>query len=455
MSDEVFSFDVGFQKKILNLVCKDVNFLIKASKYIKKEFFETEILRWVYKVIVDYYEKYQKMTTFEVFQQEIMDLPDDKNKLEYLSVYKDVISADMKEREYIIDKVQEWIRRNALKPRLETAVILYNKGKIDDCVQETLKAADDYKKISFTVPHRSYFFEDVEKRMIKREAKKSEIDNYRFTTGVIELDNIIGGGLTRGEFGVVVGDAKAGKSIFLMNVGAVNIRSFPSANVLHINLEGKNDQIDDRYEARLLQMNYREVTRNNLPDNIRSRYKNFNGKLVISNLNTSWNYTSEDIENEIIDMRADGFTPDIVIVDYGDLLTPRNTSADDKYKGQEECFRDLKTLAIKYNVAMWSASQVHRIDSKIAKPETDNTFYYTRRNLADSYAKVRIADLLITLNVTDEERRNNRLRVYVDAYRDSECGQRLSINTNYSNMQFYVPNNNALTKAGQFYSGQS
>ena len=446
MEEETFSFDVNFQKKLLKLMMDDVNFLVKSNKYIKANYFETEILRWVYKTFVKYYDQYQKICTFDVFKQEIMELPETDNKLEYFSVVKDIINIEVKEKEYIIQKVEEWIKRSRIKPRLENAVTLYNLGKIEHCITETLKANEDYNEVSFASPHRVNFFDEIDYRIVKRNARDANL-NYRFSTGNMDLDMYIGGGVSRGELGVVVGDAKAGKSIFLLNVGAFNIlSSYYAAKVLHINLEGKDSQVEDRYESRLLNIPYREIVRNNLPPNYKKHYEKFKGQLIVSNLITRWDYTVLDIEQEIIDLRASGFEPDIVIVDYGDLLKPRKADSSDKYQGQEEVFRDLKTLANKYNCAVWTASQVHRVSAQVGKPESDPKFIYTRRNLADCYAKVRVADLLFTLNITDDERRAKRMRGYLDAYRDAECGQIISYNTDYEFMKSYVPSNDTYAK---------
>lgn len=445
MEEEVFSFDVNFQKKILRLMIDDPNFLAKSKKYIKETYFETEILRWCYKIFIKYYDTYNKVVTLDVFKQEIMDLPEEHNKLEYFSVVKDIITCKIEEKEYIITKLEEWIKRNLIKPRIESSVILYNQGKIDKCIDETRMAVDEFNKVSFASPHRVSFFEEIDLRITKRN-KRDQDHNYRFTTGNTLLDSFIGGGLSRGELGVVVADAKVGKSIFLLNAGAANVASFAETKVLHINLEGKESQVEDRYDSRLLNVLYKDVITNNFPENYRNYYKNHSNRLIISNLIGGFEYSCLDVEKEIIEVIANGFIPDVLIVDYGDLLRPRNNSSDmNSYKAQEEVYRDLKTLANKYNCAVWTASQVGRAD-KDKNPTTDNKFFYTRKNLADSYTKVRVADLLFTLNMTDEEKRNNRMRGYLDAYRDAECGQIISYSTDYSRMKSFVLSNDVLIK---------
>lgn len=432
---EKFSFDVDFQKEVLKLLIDDVNFLIKSAKYLKKEYFSTDILQWIFEKIVWYYTTYQKTITHIVFMQEIMGLKE--NELEYTALVRSIFSIEVKEKEYIIKKIEEFIKRNITVKGLEKVASLYNSGHFDDSLSKMSECLSDVNRVSFEAPHRSFFFEETNDRISRRNNKLLNV-NYRFTTGILELDSYLNGGLSKGELGVVVADAKVGKSIFLMNVGVSVIRTF-GGKVLHINLEGKDGQTDDRYESRLLLHNYKDIIRNNLPNSMYKEYERFGNDLVISNFLTRWDYTVADIEQEILDLRAYNFIPDVIIVDYGDLLVPMHTSRDDSYKGQEECFRGLKTLATKYDCAVWTASQVHRV-GKDVKPQEDMNFYFTRQNLADSYSKIRIADLMITLNMTNEEQKNKRCRVYIDGYRDSLRGQLFSINTNYEKMHFAVPN---------------
>ena len=443
MEQEKFPFDVEYQKKLIALMCKDITLLMKCSKYLKKEYFETDILKWAYTTMLDYYFKYQAPITQTVFVTEMSELrkKNDPRLLEYCTIVKDLFSMEVSERQFILDKLKEFIQRNLYIQSYTESTKKYNDPSKDSFLESVRilnRGIDDIKQVTFDKQNCAFFFEELQERISKRYERINMGTLFKYSTGINELDEFTDGGLGRGELGIIVADSGVGKSIGLINIGATNILA-RDANVLHFGLEGRLSQVEDRYEARILNHNYREISRSNMPTNAQVQYSRLTNKLVICNLLDRWDYSAIDLENIMLDLKSKHFIPDLVIVDYGDLLAARESKDYNTYLLQQETFRDLKTMANKYNVAMWTASQTTR-PPKDRDPKMDDKFFYTRKHLADSYAKLRIADLLITLNMTDMEKQSNKMRIYVDKLRDSECGHKIYINTNYANMQFYVPN---------------
>lgn len=434
---EKFPFDLEFQMRIIKLMLEDTNFLIRCSKFVKKGYFDTQELEWVYDKIMNYFEIYKAVPSMNVLGYEVQQLKGtDRNPVEYWNIVKNINSSDISEKEFIVDKMEEWLKRNAFVKGFNQVKSIYNNGKFDLALNEMDKTMQDIKNITFDPPNRTFFFEDVNERIAKRNERIQKEDEV-FSTGITTLDCQIGGGLSRGELGIVVASAKIGKSIFLLNCGGHLVKS-QKAKVLHIQLEGMLKQAEDRYDSCVLNHNYNEVKINNLPEYMIRMYARRTKTLVLRGFTDHWNHTVQDIEEEMKELKAFGFIPDVLIVDYGDLLKPSiQMSNDSSYLSQQEVFRELKTLAMKYNIVVWTASQVTRAPAG-KDPQTDRDFLWTRNNLADCFAKVRICDLLITLNMTDSEQQSNTMRVYLDAYRDAVRGFTLTIGTNYKNMQFFV-----------------
>lgn len=445
---EKFPFDIVFEKKLLHLLQNDSNLLIKASKYLKKEYFSTEVLQWIYFLYIDYYSRYNKSVSSEVLYAELLELQKRKPEvrlLEYVEVLKDIRDIKVTEKEYIIEKVEEFIKRNMFVRGFKKMKDEYNASQFDDSIETMHDTFDKINQVKFNETHRSFFFEEAGERAFKRNDKiQSGIE--RFSTGILELDAKTEGGLGRGELGVVLADAGVGKSICVINSGASVVRSF--GKVVHFTLEGKRGQVADRYESRLLNYEYNKIKRNELPPEFNKHYEMYNNSLVIIEMLDRWDYTVLDIEAELKHLASIDFVPDMIIVDYGDLLSPRNLSKENTYLSQEQTYRDLKTLANKYNAAVWSPTQANRAE-KGTDPKNNINFWYTRYNQADCYAKVRICDLFITLNRTDQEARENQMRVYLDKFRDDECGIKLNIKTNYRTMNFYVPQDSSWLKLNQ------
>ena len=79
-------------------------------------------------------------------------------------------------------------------------------------------------------------------------------------------------------------------------------------------------------------------------------------------------------------------------------------------------------------MAVLSATQTNRdgFKSTVAKAE----------HVAEDFNKIRIADLVISINVTDEERAANEARLYFAASRNQESGFTIFIKQDISRMQF-------------------
>lgn len=453
MADEIdFPFDTTFQKKLLKLLIEDPDFLMIVRDYLKSTYFATEHLKWVFETISTYYDKYQKAVTTEIFIQLITDMDSDKDKLEYVAIVQGVFQEEVKEPEFIKDRLEEFIQRNIYVRGYEIAARKYSNNDFKGSLEHMKSCLEEVEKSSFKNADRVFFFEEWDKRVFRRNSDKQIKKNNKVPTGIVDLDIITRGGLSRGELGVVVGDAKAGKSICLVHLGANTIANH--LKLLHIQLEGRDDQIEDRYDARILHKKYSDIISSEHEINPKDYYKMYYNSFVISNMTKSWDYTVMDIENELSKLRAYDFKPDVIVVDYGDLLTPRKVSRENTYLGQEEVYRDLKTIAIKYDCVVWTAAQTSRPSKDaIEKVKFSTDFVWTRHNLADCYAKVRIADLLLTINMTQQEQQHKKARLFIDAYRDNTCSKIFSINTNYENIEFYVPTQAEIAKYANFFGG--
>ena len=105
------------------------------------------------------------------------------------------------------------------------------------------------------------------------------------------------------------------------------------------------------------------------------------------------------------------FTPDVIIVDYLELLTTDPKLAE--YQAQERLAQELRGLASESNCLMWAATQTNREGKKVT--------LITDTELADSYGKTRVCDLVFSLNQTEEEFDSGKARVYVIKSRNGQA----------------------------------
>jgi len=103
------------------------------------------------------------------------------------------------------------------------------------------------------------------------------------------------------------------------------------------------------------------------------------------------------------------FTPDLLIIDYPDLM---RIAATDYRLGIDQIFKDLRGLAVERNMAVAVVSQSHRGAARSKLVGADN--------VSEAYSKIAHADTVITYTSTDEERKLGLARLYVAAGRNDE-----------------------------------
>jgi replicative DNA helicase len=118
---------------------------------------------------------------------------------------------------------------------------------------------------------------------------------------------------------------------------------------------------------------------------------------------------------------------DIVIVDYADIMAP-DFRTQDTIENSKSVYLALRALAAEENVAMLTATQGNREGSKAVVLKGEH--------VADDYNKVRTVDIMISINVSDEERANGEARLYFAASRNQEGGMTVFIKQDLSRMKF-------------------
>jgi hypothetical protein len=251
-------------------------------------------------------------------------------------------------------------------------------------------------------------------------------------TGFPNLDHILNGGLSKGELGLWVAYPKTGKSTMLANQGMAATR-LQLRRTAHFVFEGSRAQVEDRYESGFTEELYRTIRTEGLTSakyqEAYQSYQLMRGCLYIRGFTEEWNYTCADVHESIKDLKKmHGWVPDLVIVDYGDLLNGRGTYANDR-ENQKAAFRDLKSLANR-GYAVWSASQAQRPK----EGAENNADWLYARQIADCYEKVRVADFLGSLNITNAERTAKVMRLYAELYRDNEADKGWVVSCDFAKM---------------------
>lgn len=460
-----FDFGPDLEKRLLSLSLYDIGFLAQASKYLEPFYFTSEPMQWMATTILDYFNNYRQPITIEAMAYQIKQQPRDK-QLVLVTIARQIYDLRVSEDRYLKDALREFVQRNVFVRGWESIERAYRSGDAQRAYEVFDTVGEKIKQVDFSPPDRSFFFEDYESRQQKRASRDIQMTVDEFPTGIPQLDINMHGGLRRGEVGLLFGDAKIGKSIGLLHMAFACVRPRLGRVAVFI-LEDSRQKAEDRLDARFAEHNYYDLRENRLDPYIdkrlRHEYKKMEGWLVIEGMTDKWDYTILDIESRMRELESIGFVADLVVIDYGDLLEPRK-AVEGKYAIQEAAFRDMKTLARKAydgrGVALWTASQIARPRRQGRGPhpaDVDPEFVWVGSDIADSYPKIRIADIAISMNQTIQEKEQGSMRLHVSHARDHEskitamtrCDfTRMIFNTNAVNFQ---PQTNQAAQEQQGY----
>ena len=177
--------------------------------------------------------------------------------------------------------------------------------------------------------------------------------------------------------------------------------------VLYISLEMSEDKIAARFDSVMTLIGQKK-----LKDSLALLQKRLgifnekfpNGQLMIKEFPTGL-ANINDIRSLLVQLHNyEEFIPDVIIVDYLELLRPTRDGLAE-YQAQQRISEELRGLAVESNVLMWTATQTNR-QGRSVKLITDS-------ELADAYGKIRTCDYAISLNQTEEEFDDGQMRCYV------------------------------------------
>ena len=178
------------------------------------------------------------------------------------------------------------------------------------------------------------------------------------STGFPSLD-FYTGGLQKGKLYIVGARPSMGKSSFVMNVAEFVSQT---SNVLFISLEMSRKEYAQRMLFSRANVDVNKINSGTITDEDISAVCNQKDYLDSLNLfiETKTPCRVSDIELAIINLQSSRGSCDLVVVDYLQLLTPMGKNSKNREVEVAEMSRDLKSLAVKYQVPIIVLSQLSR-----------------------------------------------------------------------------------------------
>lgn len=433
---EVYEFSEGFQLKILSLMSRDKRFYTIYKDILLPKYFRKDIHIDLARMVHDHYDNEMARAkkkgtevaspTLEVLWEEVRKMASKNPKKtqlkgQYQEAILDIMDIDLSDAEYIKDSVVGFAKRAAMELAILESVDEIERGtedyvKIEERIKDAIRVGEDISDLG------TNYFENAKTRMIRYEQGIEGIK--RVTTGLSGLDKTMKGGLGVGELGVIIAPPNRGKSFALTNIGAGAVAE--GFNVVHYTLEMPEEQVAKRYDNRLLKKDFNYLKEHGTGKALTAllnMQKHMKGELIIKKYRTN-ECSVDTIRSHLTRLHMEtGFKPDVIIVDYGDLLTPRRSYSDKRFE-LESIYLDLRDLGDEYQCPVWTASQANRgaLDKKVI----------TISDLAEAFNKANIADFMVALCQTVEEKAEGIMRWHVAKHRDGEANMTLEGDIDYA-----------------------
>lgn len=382
-----------YQEKVVQALLQDYLFAEQMADVIDPKFFE---LKYLQEIVGQFYKHKQEFKSYP--SPDLLEImitkTDDADAMmtvqvkEYLGRIKsNPLNGDTG---YIQASSLEFCKKQILKEAFIKGIDMMESGNYDS-IQSTIKEALG-KGSTRDLGHN--YLEGFSRRAEKSVRKP-------ISTGWPNIDKEFNGGWERGTLSTFIAPTGAGKSMFLVNCAASAIAQ--GLNALYITLEMADWKIGIRADSYFtgIPINDIQSQQERVEQEVRAKAQ---GELVIKEWATK-TATVQTIRAYIQRLHATkNFMPDVVVVDYADLLRGARGGGDKRFE-LESIYEDLRALAQEFNVVLITADQTNRsgLDMEIV----------TIGQIGEAYAKATVCDVIMTVSRRPEDKQNNSGRLFI------------------------------------------
>lgn len=217
--------------------------------------------------------------------------------------------------------------------------------------------------------------------------------------GLDDLDRKLAGGVRPKELAMWMAGTGGGKSMGLVMCGAEAFRR--GKTVVHFTFENSRDETLARYAHNILGLDSdvlyaTEPENNGFEERLNGVMDTVGeGKILVKELLGS--QTTKAVLAAILNklQTEEGFTIDMVIVDYGDYMQPM-TQSDKKHERLESVFTELRELAQEFNVVVWTATQTNRLGMTKNKALVEY--------IGGALGKAQVADVIVAISKETDDK---------------------------------------------------
>ena len=339
----------NFQIKLLNQIITDKKYCQNIIDVIDAKYFDNQYFKLIAQMTKEYHEKYQTTPTFETLTQLTkIEVDSEMAKKTIFDMITEVQNASLEDYLWVQEKGLKFCKQQELKKAIGKVNKILEQGdfesydKCEEYIREAIRVGENTDSCLDV-------FDDI------AEALEEDYRNP-IPTGINGIDNLLDGGLAKGEIGVFLAPTGAGKTTILTKLAntAYNL----GFNVLQIFFEDNPKVIQRKHITCWTGIPQREQVERR--DEVLEKIIPYRdrGKLILEKL-PSDRITINVIKNKIRKLQAEGNKFDMILLDYIDCVVP-DRGFSDEWKGEGLVMRQFETMCNEFDLVGWTAAQGNR-----------------------------------------------------------------------------------------------
>ena len=394
-----------FQIQLLNQIIEDKDFASSIIDVIEPMYFDNKYFKITLQMIKEYHKKYEVCPNFEILEQIVRsEVTQELVAKIVLDTLKQIKDAPFEGVTFVQEKALKFCKQQELQKAMDKAQKIITEGdfesydKVEGLVREALQVGETDKGTTDIFTGLDTVLEE----------------DYRhpIPMGIPGIDNLLKGGLAKGEIGVILAPTGVGKTTILTKIAntAFNL----GYNVLQIFFEDNPKIIQRKHFTVWTGIAPDELSnhKEEVMGKINEIKETMNNKLILKKL-ASDTMTMNQIKNQVRKLIADGTKIDLIMLDYIDCVLPES-SAKDEWKAEGSVMRGFEAMCHELNLVGWTATQGNRSSISSEVVTTDQ--------MGGSIKKAQVGHVIITIAKSLQQKEMNLATIAITKSRLGKDG---------------------------------
>jgi replicative DNA helicase len=369
-----------FQIQLINQLILNKEFARAIIDVLDSKYFDNQYFKIITQMIKEYYVKYESVPTFETLDQLTRsEISSDSARKIVLDTLTQIRDVSFEGHQFVIEKALKFCKQQELQKVMTKAQKIIDKGDFEsyDQLEEMVNKALQVGEI------------DEAEHDVFTNLDQVLDEDYRhpIPMGIAGIDNLLKGGLAKGELGVILAPTGVGKTTVLTKIcnHAFNL----GYNVLQIFFEDNPKIIQRKHFTLWTGIAPDELSfhKDVVMEKVRDIKENTTNRLILKKY-ASDTLTMSQIKNQIRKMIAEGTKIDMISLDYIDCVVP-DKNLGDEWKSEGSVMRGFEAMCHELDVAGWTATQGNRSSISSDVVTTDQ--------MGGSIKKAQVGHVIITV----------------------------------------------------------